>query len=543
MRFIIFKNRQPASVPDVESAYMVGQDGVPMRAQIADKRGEVQIRLRADGAAALCLLWDVQGFGRVMLQTTRLPERNLPYVLSVELLRHQIFLLSLKLEDWGLIDFPDAEPLTRQLDEIRDRFVDALDRLTDPAEASAIAELALSWAMQLGEQVAMYHSSLFLGRRVLTSSPHRREPTFGCHADLLSFGDDYRRRLAENFDFVYLPLSWKQIEPKEKELNWARVDSWVEWAVQRRLPIYAGPLLSFDERFLPDWLFLWEHDFDALRDLMYEHISQAVRRYRGYINTWTVTSGIAADNCFNLTFDQIIDMTRMAGTRTKQEDPKARTLIEVTWPWGVYHARSQRTIPPLLYADMVVQSGTAFDGLALQFYFGLGDIGFYVRDMLSMSAVLDKFANFAKPLHISAVQVPSDVSIDTWDAWGGAKSVEDGGQWRRPWDEALQAEWLKQFYALCLSKPYVRTVAWRDLADFEGHFLSHGGLLRATLEEKVGFTEYCRFRDCYHRRRRVRTLGMAPLDLSGPNTIGPEIFEEAAASAATIAPPPPRPED
>ena len=46
---------------------------------------------------------------------------------------------------------------------------------------------------------------------------------------------------------------------------------------------------------MPDWLFLWEHDFDALRDLIYEHISQAVRRYRGYIHSWTVTSGIAAD--------------------------------------------------------------------------------------------------------------------------------------------------------------------------------------------------------------------------------------------------------
>ena len=106
MRFLVYKNRQPASVPDIESACMIGQDSVPMRAQITEKRGELQIRLRAEGAAALCLLWDVPGFGQSMLQTTRLPERSQPYVLTVELLRHRLFLLSLKLEDWGLLDLP-----------------------------------------------------------------------------------------------------------------------------------------------------------------------------------------------------------------------------------------------------------------------------------------------------------------------------------------------------------------------------------------------------------------------------------------------------
>jgi hypothetical protein len=228
----------------------------------------------------------------------------------------------------------------------------------------------------------------------------------------------------------------------------------------------------------------------------------------------------------------------MAGTRAKLEDPKARTVIEITWPWGEYHARNPRTIPPLLYADMVAQSGTNFDALALQFYFGLAADGAYVRDLMSISAMLDKFANFAKPLHISAVEVPSDTTADPWDAWGGAKSVADGGKWRRPWDEALQAEWLSQFFTLCLSKPYVRTVAWRDLADYEGHYLSHGGLLNANLTPKAAFAAYRKYRDSFHQRKRVRSLGLTPLDLSAPGSTGPDVFEDALASAG---PPPPAP--
>ncbi|MCG3177874.1 MAG: hypothetical protein BIFFINMI_00196 [Phycisphaerae bacterium] len=537
MKFQVYKNGQPASVPDVNSAYVVGQDGVPARAQFEEQRGELTVRVRAESAVALCLLYDVPEFGQVMLQTTRLPERDKPYLLSLELLRQQLFLLNGKFEDWGLIDYAEAAPLTNGLADVTASFIQALSALDDPKAAHESALRGLSAALHVAERAALYHASLFLGRRLMTSGPHRREPTFGCSVDLLSIGEEYRTRLAESFDYVLLPVSWKQIEPKEKELNWSRLDNWVEWAVRKRLPIWAGPLVSFNPQFIPDWLFLWEHDFDAIRDLIYEHISRVVGRYRNYIHTWTVTSGIAADNCFNLTFDQLIEMTRMACTRTKQEDPKAKSLIDVTMPWGEYHARNLRTIPPLLYADMVVQSGTNFDGIGLQFYFGLGDDGLFVRDLMSISALLDKFANFAKPLHVTAVQVPSDTTVDPWDAWGGAKSVRDGGNWRRDWDEQLQADWLRLFYSTALSKPYVRTVAWRDLADYEGHFLSHGGLCHSDLSPKPAFAACREFRKAYHQRQGVVSLGLTPLDLGGSASGGLRIFT----GASPRAPKPPMP--
>lgn len=531
MQFEVYKNGQPASVPDVESAYMIGQDGVPLRAQFAEKRGELRAKLRSENAAALCLLWDVEGFGQIMLQTTRLPDRENPFNLTIELLRQQLFVLHQKFEDWGLMDFAEAAPLNEALDEVRGRFVEALGVMNNPPAAARIAESALSDAVRLSERVAMYHASLFLGRRVMTVGPHRREPTFGCSIDVLSLGDDYRRTMAENFDFVLLPIHWKVLEPKEKELNWSRFDNWVEWAINQRLPIWAGPLVSFDANNLPDWLFLWEHDFDAIRDLIYEHISRIVNRYKNYIAAWTVTSGIAADNCFNFTFDQIVELTRMACTRVKQEDPKAKAQIEVTWPWGEYHARNLRTIPPMLYADMVVQSGTNFDGLCLQFLFGQGNDGLFCRNLMDISALLDKFANFSKPIHVTAAQVPSDTSVDPWDAWGGAKSVIDGGRWRRDWDERLQADWLRLFYALSLSKPFVRTVSWRDAADYEGHYLSHGGLLHADLSPKQAFAAYRDFRTHYHKHQRIRPLGLDPLELSTEPDSWIRIFSTGQARA------------
>jgi hypothetical protein len=40
----------------------------------------------------------------------------------------------------------------------------------------------------------------------------------------------------------------------------------------------------------------------------------------------------------------------------------------------------------------------------------------------------------------------------------------------------------------------VESLCWRDLADYEGHFLPHGGLCKNNMEPKLAFTELKNFR-------------------------------------------------
>jgi hypothetical protein len=138
---------------------------------------------------------------------------------------------------------------------------------------------------------------------------------------------------------------------------------------------------------------------------------------------------------------------------------------------------------------MCSQSGINFDAIGLQFYFGLAREGMYVRDMLQISAMLDRFANLGKPLHITAVQVPSAVSPDESDAWAGQIDIAQGGEWHQPWNEQTQSLWLRDFLNVALSKPFVETISWRDLADAGPHYLPHGGLLRKDLTPKAAFHE------------------------------------------------------
>lgn len=177
----------------------------------------------------------------------------------------------------------------------------------------------------------------------------------------------------------------------------------------------------------------------------------------------------------------------MTTALAKQLAPRGMTVLDLVAPWGEYYARNQRTIPPLLYADMAVQSGINFDAFGLQFLFGPGVDGMYVRDIFQMSCMLDQFLKFAKPVRITAIQVPSDTTLSKVEIEKQNKPPMTGGVWREPWSESIQADWLAEFLDVALSKPFVESVAWHGLADHTKLAMPHGGLLRADLAPKPSY--------------------------------------------------------
>jgi hypothetical protein len=489
LRFDVYRNNGPLADIDLAGAYVFGQDQIPVRADLAAANGQVTCLKRAPGACGLALLWEAGQAGRFLLPTTRLPESKKSYNLNLELARAQTGRIALKREDWGLFDFPTAKALNKEYVAVRNLFIESL-KTADPGAAAMIADEALASGVTLGEKMTLFHADVLLKRRKMSGSTAE----FGCMVDLFASSEEYATRLREAFDFIRVPLPWKQTEPKERHYQYSQVDAWVNWAARTRRKVHAGPLLTFEPQHLPEWLYIWEHDYEALRDLTYEYIQRIVQRYERHVRVWNVVSGIHANNTFNFNFDQLMELTRMSCLLVKKLAPNSEVLIDLHMPWGEYYARNQRTIPPLLYADMAVQSGIKFDSFGLQIYMGVPVDGYYVRDLMQISSMLDEFVGFGKGLHITAVGVPSNVAADAWDNWAGQQAVPKGGQWHAPWNTRLQAEWLQAFCRVAMSKPFVQSVCWRDLADYEGHHVPHGGLCRNNLEPKLAFKELRNFK-------------------------------------------------
>ncbi len=486
LRFAVFSEGQPAPSVDLTGAYLVGSDGVPLRADIEFRRGEIICRKRAAGPGGLVLLWPVPGCGRLLMETTRLPERDEPYNLHVELVRSRLMRISQKREDWGLFDYAGVESLSQKVNESRDLLIEALqsDR---PAAAAGLADKALALSVDTSEQLSLFHAEVFLARRKQTGGFTRR--LFGCDIDPRQTDEAYRRLLARAFDFAAIPFSWRQIEPREQEFNWKELDNWVEWLNKNRLPMRGAGLVNFAEQHVPDWLYIWEHDFETVRDLVYEHVRRVINRYGQHVKVWDVISGIHAAQNFSFNFEQLMELTRMATAITKQLAPRSVTIVDLVAPWGEYYARNQRTIPPMLYAEMAVQSGINFDAFGLQFHFGGASETSMARDLFQVSSMIDRFSSMGKPLHITAVGVPSGVPA------AERALAAKAGYWHEDWSESTQSRWLRAFYEIALSKPFVDTVTWRDLCDNDRSPVPMGGLVRPDLNPKPAYNDLIALRN------------------------------------------------
>ncbi len=461
-----------ADALDMDSAFAFGADGVAVRADLTLDKGVITCAARTSEPIGLAVLWPVKGLGSMLVETTRLQPSDKPYNLHVELARCRLMNISLKREEWGLFDYPGIEDIATDVDKARDAFVEALEHQDEPQQAAKLADKSLGISIDAAERLSRFHASVFLTRRQKSGGVPKR--FLGVSAPQAEPTGRVMDRVRESFSFIRVPVVWRDVQPKEADITYDRPDAWIRAAVDAKLLVRAGPLLHFGVRSVPDWMYIWENDYESILDYAREHVRRTIKRYGKKVNSFTVASGLHAGSVFDFTVEQIIDLTRMTATVAKQLVPRTPVILELTQPWGEYYARNQRTIPPLLYADMVVQSGVTFDAFGLQFLFGHN--GYHVRDLFKISSLIDRLANLGKPLHVTAVACPSGGT--------GTNKPVGGGTWHGPWTDDVQADWLKAFLEIALSKPYVESICLSELADGPDAIVPSSGILRQDLSPK-----------------------------------------------------------
>jgi hypothetical protein len=485
----------------------MGQEGTPVGGDVFFRDGVLTVSRPDTQALGVALLWDVGGAGveggAYVLETARLKPRDKPYVLNVELARGRLMRILQKMEDWNLFDYPRTEKLASAFREAQMSLAGALAKLgDDPAEASKLGDAALRAGVVLGEDLAMFHAELLLGRRKSAGTVARH--VLGCRVDPKVSAAEYRNALVGGFDYAVVPMNWRQIQPREEELAFQPLDDLLDTLVLKRLPVVAGPLVDLQESNVPDWMFIWEHDYDTLRDLTYEHVNRLVQRYRRQVSVWNVVSGLHAHSSFSLSFEQIIEFTRLLVGQVKAALPAARTLVTIRQPFGEYHARHRNTVPPMLYAEMVAQGGVPFEAFGVELEMGVPSPGMFTRDLFQLSCLLDRFATLGRPVFLTAMCVPGRSYPDPADASDGRLDPASAGRWHGPWDEQRQADWMEAVSRLALSKPYVESLAWSNLADLS-HTMPGGGLLDASLKPKLSYAKAQELRQLYHGWSGKRT--------------------------------------
>jgi GH35 family endo-1,4-beta-xylanase len=499
LRFAIHDNQGFAEQWPLTSAYLMGADDAAIPAQVQMERGGTIACKKANAQpAALSLLYDVGPMGRLQLQTCMLPEREQPYVLALELARHRIKLFIVKSEEWQMFELSAEHPATLLWEEARRLFTDALN-MADSREADRTARKSLIKGIDATERLAMAHAEVLLHRRYAAKAAS--SVTLGVRIWPQRDAAALREVIEKDFDVVSIPLRWNQIEHEEGRYQWDAVDRWMDWASKLGKPILAGPLLDFSAKAVPKWMYVWQHDYDTTRDLAYDFMEKVVQRYKGVVGVWSLGAGLYVNDNFEFKPAQMLDLTRTAALLVRQARKGARTMIELTRPFGEFGAARKDALAPLTFVEQLVQEGIRVDCLGVQLLCGTAREGQVTRDLMQISAMLDRFFLLEIPVLVTAFGSPSGS--------GGSGDSGAGGWWHQEWSPESQSRWATRVFAIAMSKPFVESVVWNDLYDHaqaelpEGGLISDSGRAKPALNHLIGV-----------RRRLRKPLG--PLKLGAP---------------------------
>ena len=486
MKFKVFNDGELVKGFELHGAYMFGSDGMAVRrARVQFANGLLYCERPNQETSGLALLWPVEGFGRVLLQTACLPDREEPYNLNLELARGRLMQIINRREDWSI--FEEASDTTDLCSQSQDLFIQAIQNISDGPVASQLADKALQKALDFSEGLAAKHAKVLFGMR--GKSHNFGRGCLGCWVDPQKVANPaYMKKLAGGFGLAMVPFNWGQIELKRGSYHFSKLDACISMLSKRKLAVGAGPLLCFSKEYLPKWLLTGKVSFEKIRECAYQFVSAAASRYGGMVRTWCVVSGLNAQNYFGFGFEQVLEITRAANMAVKAVADRALRTIEVTNPWGEYYGEKPDTIPPLVYMDMVIQSGINFDAFGLSMRFGRDESGMHVRDMMQISSLLDSFAPISRPMYVTRVEVPG---ADT----DGPCAGRVAGVWHGSWDQARQAEWLEQFYRIALGRAFIDGVIYSGLTDTTDSVIANSGLLTETLEPKASYVALKSFRD------------------------------------------------
>ena len=447
---------------DLINAHLLTRDNQVIQGAVSIENGIITANAQGHANFSLCLLYDAGKAGRLMLQTAILPQREEPYLLSLELARHRIKMFLDQCENWSLFGLSDENPAVEAWEQSRLIFTKALV-CKDEHKQGELARKSLELSVIASERLTMAHAQILLHKRYAHKSAS--SSTLGVTISSKRFDEPLRKLVHKNTDIITIPMPWTEIEPEEGKYEWGAIDRWVKWARNHKKHIIAGPLLDFTkENEIPQWVKDKEHDYSQFRDKCYDHLERVIQRYGVAVSFWNVVSGINLNRYVRLSLGNMVDLIRTARLLVKQARKDARVMVELSEPFSEFVATTPESSNAKVFLSRLSQEGVSLDALGVQLLVG-GSGGRATRDLMLISTKLDEFLLADFPVIISALGAPSK-TISSQNGW-----------WREPWNEKRQDLWAKQMLWITLSKPFVDAVIWTDLYDYKTMALPTAGYI------------------------------------------------------------------
>jgi len=279
------------------------------------------------------------------------------------------------------------------------------------------------------------------------------------------------------------------VEAAEGSFDWSACDRQIDWCREQGLRICLGPLLQPDARGLPDWVYLWDDDFDSLLSAAGEFVEAAVKRYRGKVDLWHCAARVNTSQVLRFSEEEKLRMVAWIVSRVKQLDPDRPPMVGIDQPWGEYQGRRAVDLSPIHFADALLRARLDLKAIFLEMNLGCFAGGTLPRSEVEVNRFLDYWGLLGLPLVVGL----SFPSADGTDPKARQKIDFSAGSWSL----AAQQSWAARFVPLILAKPGIQAVVWNQFEDGQPHEFPHGGLLTPQGQAKPALRTLAALRAAY----------------------------------------------
>jgi len=468
----------------VQQAYLSGMDRVswPVRASI---EGEILALQRSvSDSANLYIPWPVEGHGQMMLMTGSLVERAEPYQLPLELARGTIAQIRNQLAEWQIVGLTVPAAVNTQVTEAVQQFSQAVVLQGNQVVSTRCSTNALRAALSAANLLAAAYVEQLSALRRRNGSEH--DILVGADLGTSLLDDRSAKQFLMSFNAAQVPICWRDTEATEENFSWTTSDTQIEWCRTHGLKVLAGPLLMLAPHALPDWLCLFEDDFESLFHCVSAFVRAAVNRYRGAVDGWICAGRANASDVLSLSEQEELRLVARSVELVHSLDPDTPAIVSFDQPWAEYMSRRHSDFPPLHFADVLTRANLGLGGLMLEVNLGYHPGGTLPRHPLEFNRQLDMWSMLGLPLWLS-ISTPSDSRNDPM---AERKTAISSGNW----NAAAQKAWVAQYVPLMLAKPTVQGVIWNQLRDGVPHEFPHGGCVDARGQAKPALRELASLR-------------------------------------------------
>jgi len=456
---------------DLRKSYVTGLDRTPSRLNVEIRKDLLICQRSTTESGRLFAPWPVDRFGTPFTGTATLGERPEPYSLAIELARGKLNDVRNQLADWKQMGLRVPTELDDQVAESLRSFFKAATTRDFPTAALESSQRSLATAFAAGQALVDVYVDQVLRNRMVAGK-------LSTHLAIGLDGDPgpapWASKVVPACNAAHLSVTWKSLAPTEGKLRWDEFDAQLAWANKHKLAVQTGPIIDLRPGALPDWIWLWEGDFDAILGMAVDVVRQTVARSKGKVPLWTLIHRPGSTDILGMTEEDQVRLTARLLQVARQADPAAQFLVGLDRPWGEWMASSGFQLGPLHLGDYLARAELGMAGIALEIAPGFSHPGSPIRDLLEFSRLLDLFALLNHPLHIT-LAIPSASGPDPHADPNVRVEVD---QWSHAPNEALQASTAARWVALAVAKPFVRSVTWKQLDDAAPHLFPHAGLIR-----------------------------------------------------------------